>query len=404
VTADEGEDPRPLVSVVIAAWNAAGTIERALDSALETRGVALECIVVDDGSTDGTADVVERVSARDPRVVPIRLPANVGVSAARNVALDRCRGTWLAFLDADDRFLPGAIEALARPVIDPTVRAVIGQRIWTDGERTWLTDVYDIPDIRQPGRKSIVANPGLLYYAAMLGKLFHRSLTDGLRFEGRVLGDQPWTIRALLRAGDGIEVIDTTVYEWRRPHPDHYVATITTAKQRSAAKAVEMVVVARGAWAQVAAEVDTRVAVERDRRRVKIAYAERLARSDLADAMRRASDARDPATADLFDEVERFVSSLPSWVVVGSATFGPRLLRVPAARWHRLSPDARRSFWRLHRVIAAADPRVWRRAGSAVAPALLVARLGSPVGTGLAGACLWAASAIRTAVGRVHRR
>ena len=405
MAADEGERPPPLVSIIVPAWNAAETIERAIDSALAAGDVPFECIVVDDASTDDTAAIVDRLAARDARIVPIRLNENLGVSAARNVALDRARGTWLAFLDADDRLMPGALETLTRPpAADPSIRAVIGQRIWSDGERTWRPDVYEIPDIREPGRKSMTAHPGLLYYVALAGKLFHRSLIDGLRFEGRVLGDQPWTIRALLRAGGDIEVLGETVYEWRRPHPDRYVATITTEKQRSAAKAVEMVVVARSAWAEVAEEVDAQVADERDRRRVKVAYADRLARSDFAEPMRRASDSGDPATVALFDAVAGFVGSLPPWVVAGSATFGPRLLRVPAARWHRLAPDARAAYWRLEQAITAAAPRTWRRSGIALAPALLVARLGSPLGTGLAGGWLWVTSALRSTVQRVRHR
>ena len=144
------------------------------------------------------------------------------------------RGEWLAFHDADDRMLPGGIAALMRPTTDPAVVAVIGQRVWSDGERTWLSPLYDIPDIREPGRKSIATHPGLLYYAAVTGKVYHRSLLDGLTFEGRVLGDQAWTIKALLRAGNGIEVIDDTVFEWSRPHPDRFVATITSVSRSSA--------------------------------------------------------------------------------------------------------------------------------------------------------------------------
>ena len=73
---------------------------------------------------------------------------------------------------------------------------MIGQRIWTDGTTSWVSPVYDIPDIREPGRKAIATHPGLLSYASATGKALHRSLVTGLRFEGRVLGDQPWTIRA----------------------------------------------------------------------------------------------------------------------------------------------------------------------------------------------------------------
>ena len=247
---------RPALTVLMPCWNAAGSIQRSIASVLDEREVTLECVVIDDGSTDGTADVVAAIARRDPRVVLVRLATNGGVSNARNEGLAVARGEWLAFLDADDRLLPGGIAALMRPTADPAVRAVIGQRIWTDGEKTWLSPVYDIPDIREPGRKSIASHPGLIYYASATGKVLQRSLTTGLAFEGRVLGDQPWTIRALLRADGAIEVIGDTVYEWSRPHPDRPVVTIGSATRASASRAAEMADVARTAFTEVRDEAD----------------------------------------------------------------------------------------------------------------------------------------------------
>jgi glycosyltransferase involved in cell wall biosynthesis len=208
---------RPEVSVLVPCWNAATSIGRALDSVLVDRDLSLECIVVDDGSTDGTANVVRSIAQLDPRVILVVSPENEGVSAARNRGLGVVRGTWLTFLDADDRLLPGGLAAMHDAAIRTDALAVVGQRIWSDGEQTWVSDHYDIPDIRVPGRKSLVANPGLLAYASATGKLVHRTCREDLWFSGRVLGDQPWTIRALLRAGERIEVLDTVVYEWTRP-------------------------------------------------------------------------------------------------------------------------------------------------------------------------------------------
>jgi len=92
----------PRLSVLLPTWNAAATVERALASILDEVDVRLEVLVIDDASTDGTADVVASVAERDARVVLIRLPANGGVSNARNHGLDVARGTWLAFLDAEE--------------------------------------------------------------------------------------------------------------------------------------------------------------------------------------------------------------------------------------------------------------------------------------------------------------
>ncbi len=65
--------------------------------------------MVDDGSRDDTAAIVEALAATDPRVVLLRQPENGGVSAARNRALEAARGEWIAFVDADDRLLPGGL-------------------------------------------------------------------------------------------------------------------------------------------------------------------------------------------------------------------------------------------------------------------------------------------------------
>lgn len=107
------------VSAVIPAYNAAGTIERALNSVYaQTYADLIEVIVVDDGSADGTAEIVRRAF---PDVILIE-QANAGVSAARNAGAARATGEFIAFLDADDEWLPEKLQeqvaaATARPGI-----------------------------------------------------------------------------------------------------------------------------------------------------------------------------------------------------------------------------------------------------------------------------------------------
>ena len=97
---------RPLVSVIIPAYNAAATLDRAVASALSQTYRPLEVLVVDDGSTDATPQVVARLG---DAVRSVRQP-NQGVSVARNEALRRARGDLIAFLDADDEWLPEKLE------------------------------------------------------------------------------------------------------------------------------------------------------------------------------------------------------------------------------------------------------------------------------------------------------
>ncbi len=102
--------PRPRLSFIVPAYNRAGMIARALRSVLDQAGPEVEVVVADDASTDSTAEAV--LGLGDPRVTLVRLPRNVGVCGARNAAIDRARGDWLAMLDSDFEMLPGGVGRL----------------------------------------------------------------------------------------------------------------------------------------------------------------------------------------------------------------------------------------------------------------------------------------------------
>ena len=103
------ERRKALVSVIVPAYNAERTLRRSVNSVLNSGYDAIEVIIVDDGSTDGTAQVAGELS-RDSRV-KYEYQENGGVSAARNRGIELCSGDYLSFLDADDYVLPGVYEA-----------------------------------------------------------------------------------------------------------------------------------------------------------------------------------------------------------------------------------------------------------------------------------------------------
>lgn len=117
---------RNAVSVVIPAFNEAKVIERTILSVLASRGVEVEVLVVDDGSTDDTADVVSQAFYFEPRVKLIRLE-NGGKARALNVGFERAMHDVVVALDADTIFLPDTIVELARKFDDPRVAAVAGR-------------------------------------------------------------------------------------------------------------------------------------------------------------------------------------------------------------------------------------------------------------------------------------
>ena len=99
----------PLVSVIIPAYNAEMFLEKTLDSVLAQTYKNIEVLVVDDGSQDRTAEIVERVAQRDHRVILLR-QSNAGVAAARNLAVQKSKGEFIAPIDADDIWFPQNIE------------------------------------------------------------------------------------------------------------------------------------------------------------------------------------------------------------------------------------------------------------------------------------------------------
>ena len=117
--------PSTSVSVLIAAFNERAVIARTVHAVLASEPPPLEVIVVDDGSTDGTSEVLAAAVGDDPRVRLVR-QSNHGKASALNHALSLARGEIVVCLDADTLFVPDTIALLTRHFADPRVGAVAG--------------------------------------------------------------------------------------------------------------------------------------------------------------------------------------------------------------------------------------------------------------------------------------
>ena len=100
----------PKVSIVIPVYNREGTLARCLDSCIQQTLPDFEVICVDDGSTDGTSELLKQYVQKDNRIKVITLN-HAGEAIARNRALDQAAGDYITFLDSDDYFHPKALEA-----------------------------------------------------------------------------------------------------------------------------------------------------------------------------------------------------------------------------------------------------------------------------------------------------
>lgn len=129
-----------LVTVVLPTYNGSQYVEQAINSILAQTHTDLEVLVIDDGSTDRTCEVITAVT--DPRLSLIR-QANTGVAGARNAGLNRARGELVAFLDQDDAWLPQKLSRQIAVFDDPAIGLVgslmtyvgsTGRELGTSGE------------------------------------------------------------------------------------------------------------------------------------------------------------------------------------------------------------------------------------------------------------------------------
>jgi hypothetical protein len=130
------------LSVVVCTFNRADLVMRTLRAVLDQEGVDFEVVVVDDGSTDATPQVLAAVD--DPRLRVVR-QANAGLSAARNGGLAVARGAWVVFLDDDDVPDPGWLAALARPMDDAGVGITCCGAIAVDPDGAEICSMPVIP-------------------------------------------------------------------------------------------------------------------------------------------------------------------------------------------------------------------------------------------------------------------
>ena len=119
----------PLVSVLMTAFQASQRIASAINSLLEQTYRNIEIIVVDDASDDGTGDIVKSLAKRDPRVIYLRLPCNVGTYVAKSIGLRHASGEFVTCHDSDDWSHPLRIELQVRPLLE-NKRLIFTTSLW----------------------------------------------------------------------------------------------------------------------------------------------------------------------------------------------------------------------------------------------------------------------------------
>ena len=150
----------PLLSVILGVYNGADFLDSAVSCILSQNYSPLEIIIVDDGSTDRTAEVAENWKNRCPDRIRLLRRANGGVAAARNTGLQAARGDFIAILDVDDLWMPGTLNAFCDALIANPQAAVIQGYI----RRIWLTSAAGGPRYERDFVPYLAMNAGSLFF------------------------------------------------------------------------------------------------------------------------------------------------------------------------------------------------------------------------------------------------
>lgn len=172
----------PAVTIITPVYNASKTLRRCVDSVLKQEFTDFELLLVDDGSSDGSGAICDEYAARDGRVRVIH-KENAGVSAARNDALDRARGTFLQFLDSDDWLAPEATKLLVRSAQEHRCDMVISDFYRVSGDRVSRRGEIDEEEVmsREDFAAHMMENPADYYYGVLWNKLFRREIVEAHR-------------------------------------------------------------------------------------------------------------------------------------------------------------------------------------------------------------------------------
>lgn len=216
-------EQQPLISVIVPVWNGEKYLETCLSSITGQSLADMEIIVVDDGSTDGTWPLLERLARGDGRI-RILHQENRGVSEARNAGIDLSRGRYIRFVDADDRLPADSMRLLAEKAQGNDCDLVLAAYTEVLGSRRYHRDLGRREDIVDNDEflRRLERLSNSFYYGVLWNKLFRGDIIreKNVRFvSGLNWGEDFAFVMSYLAHAERIGYMEAAVYDYRRnPH------------------------------------------------------------------------------------------------------------------------------------------------------------------------------------------
>lgn len=205
------------LSIIIPVFNAGDTVEKTLHSIMEQLTSEVEVVIVDDGSTDATPEILSRFAKNAGNAIRLIRQDNAGAAAARNTAIANAKGDYLAFADADDRFCENAIDTILKAIENDV--DIVG---W-DWQNVDGGKVRHFRQADYSGAEGALRNMmgGTMKWNLWLFAVKHKLIVDnGIRFlPGADMGeDMSFMLRAYACAAN-VSQIHEVLYEYNAANP-----------------------------------------------------------------------------------------------------------------------------------------------------------------------------------------
>lgn len=211
---------QPLISVIVPVWNGEPYLTECVESIVSQSLRDMEIILVDDGSTDGTWALMERLKEKDERIRILR-QANAGVSEARNAGMEISRGEYIRFVDADDRLPTDSMRMLVEKAQANGCDLVLAAYTEVLGRKRYLRDLGRCEDVVDNDEflRRLERLSNSFYYGVLWNKLFRGEIIRAHRVRfvsGLHWGEDFAFVMSYLAHAERIGYTTAPVYDYRR--------------------------------------------------------------------------------------------------------------------------------------------------------------------------------------------
>ncbi|MBK8846025.1 MAG: glycosyltransferase [Bacteroidetes bacterium] len=211
----------PTISIIVPVYNTAKYLEECLNSLINQTFSDIEIICVNDGSPDGSAEILKSYQGRDKRIIVVD-QKNAGLSAARNTGMRLAKGKYIGFVDSDDWIDNNFYEKLMQSAVEHDAEIAMGNVIWfydhdkTIEERSWIERLMFA--IEADVAESVKDKKKVIQACTVWNKIFLRKLVEENNiwfYEGLYWEDNPFTVISTIQANK-VGLVKDVLYHVRK--------------------------------------------------------------------------------------------------------------------------------------------------------------------------------------------